>query len=372
MKLNNSHVKKQNKIAVFRYLMDHLGASKPEISAKLSLSLPTVGALISELIDAGLVEEMGMQSSNGGRRAVALKANTDARKSVGLDITKNHVGMVVVDLAGEVLAWERYCKPFQESEIYWEEVKGLLAEFLERHQVNYDALEGTGISMPGIMNLSHDTLITSHILQLKKPVRVEQPLIEGIPLRLFNDATAVCMAELYTGCSPKDFTLITLSNTVGGARVSDGKVRKGHSNRNGEIGHICLIPKGRRCYCGKEGHFDAYCSALILAEKSEGKSVEKFFEELENGSEKCREVFDEYLDYLALMIYNLHMENDDPVVLGGYVGSYLKDYLPEIQKRLDELDIFEEMAYLYLCQYNVEAAAVGAARYFTEKFIEEL
>ncbi|MCI9134877.1 MAG: ROK family transcriptional regulator [Lachnospiraceae bacterium] len=376
MKLNNALVKKQNKIRIFRHLIHHPGTTRPEIAMDLRLSLPTVGQIVSELVEAGLIVEAGMQASSGGRRAMTLEVEVNARKAIGVDITKNHVGLVAVNLAGDILAWNRLEKPFAETEEYIHELEEMVREFGETHICTRESLLGIGISFPGIINPDKNVLMVSHELQLKKPFRLKDEHLlysEKKPVYFFNDATAVCMAEVYIGRSPRDFSLLALSNTVGGACVSNGVVLHGANNRSGEVGHVCIVPGGRTCYCGKEGHFDAYCSALRLAEHSKNGTVEGFFEQLEQGDGECKERFEEYLDYLALMVYNLHMVNDYPVVIGGYVGSYLQKYLSRIREKVRELNIFEEeQEYLYLCHYNVEGAAVGSARYFIEKFIDEL
>ena len=180
------------------------------------------------------------------------------------------------------------------------------------------------------------------------------------------------MAECYTHQAPDEFVFLSLSNTVGGAIVHDGQISKGKNNRSGELGHICIVPEGRLCYCGKKGHYDPYGSALLLSELA-GGSMKDFFSGLKQGNEQYQERFEEYLRALALMIYNLHISTDLPVVLGGYAGSYLNEYLPEIRALLKEKEIFDdEECYISTSRYNVEGAAVGSARYFSEQFILRL
>ncbi|MFQ9799181.1 MAG: ROK family protein [Clostridia bacterium] len=48
----------------------------------------------------------------------------------------------------------------------------------------------------------------------------------------------------------------------------------GSNLRAGEFGHNTLIPGGRRCYCGKEGCLDAYCSAKVLSNHTNGNLLE--------------------------------------------------------------------------------------------------
>ena len=101
--------------------------------------------------------------------------------------------------------------------------------------------------------------------------------------------------------------------------------------------------------------------------------MQTFFERVGAGDRELTQVFEEYLHYLAIMIYNLHISTDLPVVLGGYVGSYLKPYLPRIRELVTEMNIFEESEdFVLSCEYNVEASAVGAASHFTKSFIEAL
>ncbi len=56
----------------------------------------------------------------------------------------------------------------------------------------------------------------------------------------------------------------------------------------------------------KKGCLDAYCSALRLADLTEGK-LEIFFEKLEEGNAEYEKIWDEYLDNLAIAVDNLRM-----------------------------------------------------------------
>ena len=102
-KYTNMEVKKKNRNNVFRYICRNGMVSNPDISYALKLSLPTATQITKELVERGLVEEMGEMESTGGRRATALALSKSAGKAVGLDITKNHVSLVLTDLSGRFL-----------------------------------------------------------------------------------------------------------------------------------------------------------------------------------------------------------------------------------------------------------------------------
>ena len=100
-KITNMEVKKKNRNEVFRYICKHGTVSNPDISYNMKISLPTATQITKELIAEGLLEEKGELESTGGRRAKALSAVVNGRLAVGLDITKNHIALVLTNIVGE-------------------------------------------------------------------------------------------------------------------------------------------------------------------------------------------------------------------------------------------------------------------------------
>lgn len=372
---NNSEVKRRNKIAVFRELLRQKRSTKPELAAKLHLSLPTVGQIVEELIEAGLVAKDGAAESIGGRRALCYRPEIDRKLALGVDITQNHIGFALVDLSGEVLAHDRIKLPYRHSREYDRKSSAAVRHFLEANRVETGRLVGVGYSIPGIVSKDRKELEISHILGINRsnPYRPRHEL--ECEYLCFNDADAACMVECYAEDGMDDFVFLSLSNTVGGAMVSNKEVRRGLAGRCGELGHVCVMPtaRARVCYCGKRGHYDAYGAAWLLAEKA-GGSLEEFFRRLEAGDSEMARVFDEYLEMLAVLLENIAMFTDMPIVIGGYVGNYLSPYLDSLKEKIAKRDNlgFVSTGHIHLCRYKLEAAAVGSALYFIERFISAL
>ena len=114
----NIEVKKNNRNRIFRYICKNGIVSNPDISYKLKMSLPTVTQITKELIEMGLVEENGELQSTGGRRAKALSAASNVKQAVGLDITKNHISLILTNLTGEMLKYERIFYPYTPAGLY--------------------------------------------------------------------------------------------------------------------------------------------------------------------------------------------------------------------------------------------------------------
>ena len=157
-------VKKKNRNEVFRYICKHGTVSNPDISYNMKISLPTATQITKELIAEGLLEEKGELESTGGRRAKALSAVVNGRLAVGLDITKNHIALVLTNIVGEILKYERIHQPYAPEEAYYQTVSKRLELFLDESGADRSRILGVGISFPGIIDLDIGQITYSHIL----------------------------------------------------------------------------------------------------------------------------------------------------------------------------------------------------------------
>jgi glucokinase len=59
---------------------------------------------------------------------------------------------------------------------------------------------------------------------------------------------------------------MVVSTGVGGALVMDGRLVNGDSGNAGHLGHLNVVPHGRRCSCGAAGCLEAEASGWAIAE----------------------------------------------------------------------------------------------------------
>ncbi len=368
-KITNMEVKKKNRNDVFRYICRNGTVSNPDISYALKLSLPTATQITKELIERGLVEEQGEMGSTGGRRAKALAVSKDAGKAVGLDITKNHVSFVLTDLTGSILKYERVFLPYAAVDGYYQEVNERLDGFLKDGGCGKENVLGIGIAFPGIIDLEKELVAGSHVLGVSAQPFSAVSRFFAYPCHFLNDANAGAYAEGVLAERMERFFYLSLSNTVGGAVYSYGNLEQGNNFRCGEAGHMTIVPNGKACYCGKYGCLDAYCSAKCL---TEGK-VEDFFDRLRQGEQEASRLWEQYTSDLAIAVNNIHMILDCDVVLGGYVGSCMGEFLLDIQKKVAQRNTFaEDSSYIRACRHKTGAAALGASLKVTELFMEQV
>ncbi len=370
-RVNSIEVRKINRNAIYRFLYKHDPISIQEIAQTLNMSLPTVTQNLKELQERDLIIETGLFESTGGRKAKAITYNC-LKYAIGLDITRNHVGIVLIDLSGKLLKNVRKQYPFVNSKTYFEGVGNLVKLFIEDCQIESWRILGVGIALPAI--LSEDKQIVNYATVIDFQGGSVQDFAEFIPYPciLSNDANAAGFAELWDEENLQNVVYLSLNNSVGGSIIIGKNIYTGQNQRSGEFGHMTIVRDGRTCYCGQKGCVDAYCSAKILSDSTNG-NIAEFFRLLRLKNEPQKTLWEEYLTHLVIVINNLRMLYDCNVILGGYAGAYMDEYIEELRELVSRRNSFEvDGSYLHVCKYRLEATAVGAALQHVENFINNV
>lgn len=369
----NIDVKRSNRVSVYRQLLVQGRSSIQQLSRALEMSVPTVTKNINELIEKGLLEDSGEYDSTGGRRPRTVSPIIDAKIALGIDITQHHIGLVAVDLVSNVLKYKRPRKDYVNEDGYYAEVAGMLEDFIDESSLDRNRILGVGIAIPGIVTEDGQTITGSGVLEIVGEYR--NPFAKHIPYPndMINEASAAGFIEWFGSKDLHDLVYLSLSNSVGGAIIVDDQLYHGDTQKSAEFGHVIIHHKGKKCYCGKTGCYDSYGSALLLSDLAAG-NLSVFFSGLRDGNSQYREVFDLYLDDLAFMIGNLRTQYDSTIVLGGYVGSYLEEHIPEIMERsLGYTQPNIKFAnYIRACRYKIEASAVGAAMRYLYEYVNSI
>lgn len=368
--LKNNEIKISNKAKIAKFIYKQNETSKQEIVKELGISNPTVLQNVKELIEAGIVEEVGKYQSTGGRKAKVLSIVEDKKYSIGIDITKNHVNIVLVNMKAIVVNSRRIRVSYSDSIEYYRSIGNYLDEFILENCIEEDRILGVGISIPGIIDEKNLLLTRSHILEVKNiSLRNFEKFIK-YDIGFDNDANSAAYAEISS--YNKNAIYLSINDTVGGAIYIDGYIYMGENFKSAEFGHMIIEKDGKKCYCGKKGCVDAYCSAKSLSKYTED-DLELFFENMKKGEEKYLEIWKKYLEYLSITITNLRMIFDCDIVIGGYISAFLEEYKLELDKSITKYNNFDmDTSYIYAGKYKKEASAIGVAMKFIDRFFNSL
>ena len=97
----------------------------------------------------------------------------------------------------------------------------------------------------------------------------------GLRVDVEGDVRSLALAEGIFGAARglENYASMVVSTGVGGALVMDGRLVNGESGNAGHLGHLNVVPGGRRCSCGASGCLEAEASGWAIAEMT-GRSPE--------------------------------------------------------------------------------------------------
>ena len=155
---------------------------------------------------------------------------------------------------------------------------------------------------------------------------------------LVHDAHALCLAEyVYGEASNLDsFAVLDMCTGIGLGVMVNHLFLTGHSGFAGEMGHIPIVPNGRKCHCGRRGCLETVASEWALFERiSERLERTVDFDEVMalglKGDKHVRSELNRLCKYLAIAI--AHVVNlFDPQCV--FVTGRLFDELPWLRDHL--------------------------------------
>lgn len=374
-KTSEIETKSENKQAVYRFIRTNESATKQDIYIGLGLSLPTIKQSLEFLEKEELICASDVVRNTGGRNAAAYRILPDGRFSVGLFLTSNHITAVCVDLSGTIIGKIRERISLDvHNDAYLKKMGDMVASVILEAKIEESKLLGVGIAVPSLVSEDGESIIFGMTHDFSGITRKILSKYIPYPTKLFHDSFAGGFAEVWKTSNIKNAIYINLNSSIGGSIIINNQVFNGNNQRSGEIGHMILYPKiGKRCYCGQIGCLDTVCNSGVLDSYTNG-NLKEFFDLVNAKDPTALELWDTYLDNLALAIHNIRMLHDCEIILGGYVGSYMEDYMEDLCKKVDSYSIFNcfSREYILPCQYKNESTAAGAAIQVIENYINTL
>jgi glucokinase len=188
-------------------------------------------------------------------------------KVLAVDIGGTKMATGLVDDDG-TLSW-RAAAPTRagtDADGLWSELAQLLSPVLEAVAPGEVTVCGVGCGGP---MRHHGELVSPLNIPAWRdfPLRRRLADLTGLPTFVDNDAKALALGEGWRGAAAgvDDFIAVVVSTGVGGGIVLNGRLLDGADGNAGHIGHVIVVPGGRRCACGGQGCLEAEASGLSIA-----------------------------------------------------------------------------------------------------------
>ncbi len=249
-----------NEALVLRKLWTERTISRIELARTLQINKSTVTRIVSEFIEAGLIEFIaeGDASPLGGRKPKYLSINAGFGCVIGIEIRTDVWEGVAVDLHGTVI--DSFSAP---GDLVTHGIVGVFLRAVDSMRIRLERsgyrVLGVGLGVSGIVNHIDGIIYQSKPLTLTTPVNFYEEIADYIdlPVIIENDANCGCWAEMVMNMAgraqnfvfvlgefrlpnPRDFDYESVS--VGLGLVLNGAVHHGKDFSAGEFRSVLWKP----------------------------------------------------------------------------------------------------------------------------------
>ncbi len=322
--------------------------TRAELTHRLGLNRSTIGALVADLIDLGVLNELVPTSADrAGRPSHMVGPRADGPYAVAVDIEVDRIASAAVGIGGRVLT--RHSSTLSADERDPKHVSDIVAQHARRLLADVGGggwPVGVGISVPGTVSRGGALVGNSPNLEWRDLLfadLVADRLDVPMPVELGNDADLGVLAEHLRGAARGSNDVVYIAGRIGvGAGVLvDGLPLRGFRGLAGEIGHVVLDPKGPMCHCGNRGCVETYIgeSALLRSlgrpDKPSSESIGRLFEAVAAGDAPAINALHGLAEPLGRTIATLaNLLDPELVVLGGALAHVLAVARPEVEGSL--------------------------------------
>jgi predicted NBD/HSP70 family sugar kinase len=356
--------------------------TRQEIGTLAGLSPATVSNLITALLEEGVVAEVGLEESNGGRPRGLLQVNPEHGYVIGVDVGETAVLVELFDLGLQIRA--RHLSATGTALMHPQDavdhiIDGI-ASVIDQLGVDEQRILGVGIGVPGLVEHRDDAVVHGQSIGWDAvPLQAMLRSRTRLPILIDNGANTLGQAEKWFGAArgTDNAVIVLLGIGVGTCIVSNGELYRGATSSAGEWGHTKVIVGGRTCRCGTDGCLEAYVGADAIAARYEqlrrrrapvsAGGLEGRIAAIIAGRDRdpaAAQVLEETVTYLGAGIADLvNLFNPERVVVGGWLGRAVSGLLPEIREAAGRYALRLPFSRVEIVQADLgkDAVALGGA-----------
>lgn len=376
-------VRRHNLGSLLRLLHVQGATSRADLTAFTGLNRSTVKTLTGDLAAAGLVRESAPVGRGGaGRPSINVEPESGGVYVLALDIGVAHLTAVRVGLGGVVLDRRELAQTIGDYAVA-RTLKRL--ERLTRALLAGVAPGGTcvgiGVGVCGVVS-SDDGVVrfAPNLGWVDVPLRalLAERLATSLPIVLGNDGDLGARAENLRGVGHGLTDIVYVSGEVGigGGIILGGRALRGTGGYAGEIGHMCVDPRGKLCRCGRRGCWETEISdqaVLSATGAAAGTPLADVLAAYLAGERWTQAGMRRVGRYLGLGVANLvNVFNPELIVFGGAVRHIYTATEPLVREALAAaLAAPVEQVRLAVAGLGDDSVAVGAAELSFARLLDD-
>ncbi len=379
-------LKEINRSRAFEILKSVRVISRPELAQQTGLSRATIAVLADELLQMGLVQEIGLGDSTGGRPPVLLQFNPNAAYALGARMYDHNWGIVVTNLDAQVVHRLDILIPDDTPDTAIATLKEGVATITT--QVDRERLlPAIGLGTPGLVDVRSGIIKTAvDVGWFEVPIKEMAETALGLQTFVANRSKVGALAELWYGAGQglQDLVYVSIGTGIAAGIVHRRELYIGANSSAGELGHVTVLPDGPLCPCGNRGCLQQLAAGPAIANRARERlraggasllqamsasypeliTAQMVFQAAEQGDPLAREIIEETATYLGIAIANLiNLFNPELIILGGPVGRAGRVLIEPLQAEVRRRAMTYPLSAVRIVTsaLKADAGAIGAA-----------
>jgi len=250
---NHVGMRQFNERVVLQAIRLHGSLPKAEIARLTKLTAQTVQLIIGRLEGDGLVVKEAPLRGKVGQPSVPMALNPDGAFSIGIQIGRRSLDMLLVDFLGQARERLSLSYDFPDPDTLFDEIETRLKVLRKSlGATRARALHGVGIAAPLSLG-GWQTLLGSAAPIAGKwaqiDIRARVAAMTDVPVTFVKDTAAACVAELVSGSGRniRSYLYVFVDTFVGGGLVIDSHLHAGRHGNAGAIGSLpTVVPRAGR------------------------------------------------------------------------------------------------------------------------------
>lgn len=406
MKSNHTSVKRNNRRLILEVIRSQTAISRADISRLTELTKATVSTLTEELLQEGLIQEIGHDtvSPQVGRKPVLLSFVDFAGYVLGIELAVDCTRIVAMDLAYRMLGEKIITASYATADELVLLVHRAAMELISGIETQSPGLTRyglvrVGVGVAGFVNFETGTVIKTPNMPLSgTEIRKLLEHAFATPVLVDNEANTAAFGERLCGDATDADHLVYVSAGpgIGVGCVLDGQLYRGYSGMAGELGHMTVLPTGLLCGCGNYGCWEMYASEKFLRRElselydastsatasvtPDGESISPDFiqfvaSEASHQNERVLSTLQTLGEWLGLGFANIaNTFNPRSIVLGNTLTTLAEWLIPTIQlviRRRCLAQVADALS-IHTSHAGSQAVVNGAAALAVMDFIEKI
>ncbi|WBX78561.1 ROK family transcriptional regulator [Virgibacillus salarius] len=376
---NPSYMKQMNRRLIINYIKENETVSRATISKQLSLSKPTVSAVVDQLLKEGWILETGSgeASSSGGRKPVNLKFNPHKAYIIGVDIGGTKVAIGITDLNGSMISFSEFPTQVYLEKNLFEQIKKHVEEQKEKLNIDNSKILGMGVGILGVVHVEKGIVKEAPALRwINFPIKKELNSKFNFPIYIDNDVNISVLGEHWKGIGSTRSNLIyiAIGTGIGSGLIINNQLYRGSNYSAGEIGYMVTDKEHAQQYYPVYegyGYLESVSSGSSIGSQLSKKlkktlTAKEAFKLYEKNNKQAVEIIETAIENLGIGIANyISLFDPEMIVLGGGVSESYSLIINKMQPIIDRFT--PEKCDVVKSILGKEAGVVGAVALFLKE-----